>query len=408
MSLRYGRPLVMIPGPSVIPDRVLNAMRRPLPNIYEGEVVNLTYSLLERLPALARTEHRAYIAISNGHGAWEMATTNTLSRGDKVLVLEVGHFATNWAEMAAMSGIKFEVLHAPDRAAIEFDAVLDRLRADVGREFAAVFVAQTDTSTTVRNDIAAVRRALDEADHPALLMADCVASLGCEPFEMDAWGVDVTVAGSQKGLMVPPGLGIVWVGPKAWEAHQRADLRTAYWDWSRRTDPDAHYWIFCGTPPVQHLWGLAEALDMIDEEGLENIWARHDVMARAVHAAVDAWSAPDALELNVPVPSHRSNSVTLVRTGEVPAGQIRHTCEGEAGLTLGLNIQGDADAAFRIGHMGHLNPPMLLGTIGTIEAVLGSMDAPMGGSGAAAAASVIAQATTPVPKPAPGPDDPWT
>ena len=214
MSLRHGRPLVMIPGPSVMPDRVLNAMRRPIPNIYEGEVVDLTYSLLERLPALARTEHRAYIAISNGHGAWEMATTNTLSRGDKVLVLEVGHFATNWAEMAAMSGVKFEVLHAPDRAAIEFDAVLDRLRADVGREFAAVFVAQTDTSTTVRNDIAAVRRALDEADHPALLMADCVASLGCEPFEMDAWGVDVTVAGSQKGLMVPPGPGHCVGGPE--------------------------------------------------------------------------------------------------------------------------------------------------------------------------------------------------
>ena len=132
MSLRHGRPLVMIPGPSVIPDRVLNAMRRPIPNIYEGEVVDLTYSLLERLPVVARTEHRAYIAISNGHGAWEMAITNTLSRGDTVLVLEVGHFATNWAEMAAMSGVKFEVLHAPDRAAIEPDAVTERLRADVG------------------------------------------------------------------------------------------------------------------------------------------------------------------------------------------------------------------------------------------------------------------------------------
>ena len=147
---------------------------------------------------------------------------------------------------------------------------------------------------------------------------------------------------------------------------------------------------------------------MIDEEGLENVWARHEVMARAVHAAVDAWSAPGGLELNVPVPSHRSNSVTLIRTGEVPAGQLRHTCEHEAGLTLGLNIQGDADAAFRIGHMGHLNPPMLLGTIGTIEAVLGSMNAPMASSGAAAAAAVIAQATTPAPHPSAGPDDPWS
>lgn len=408
MSLRHGRPLVMIPGPSVIPDRVLNAMRRPIPNIYEGEVVDLTYSLLERLPTIARTEHRAYIAISNGHGAWEMAITNTLSRGDSVLVLEVGHFATNWAEMAAMSGVKFEVLHAADRAAIDPDAVTERLQADVGREFAAVLVAQTDTASSVRNDIAAVRRAMDKADHPALLMADCVASLGCEPFEMDAWGVDVTVAGSQKGLMVPPGLGMVWVGPKAWEAHQRADLRTAYWDWTRRTDPDAHYWIFCGTPPVQHLWGLAEALDMIDEEGLENVWERHRVMATAIHAAVDAWSAPGGLELNVVDPAHRSNSVTMIRTGEVSAQQLRATCESEAGLTLGLSITGYADAEFRIGHMGHLNPPMLLGTLGTIEATLAAIDALMGTSGVAAAAQVIAQATTPAPKPPPGPEDPWS
>ncbi len=405
-SLRYGRPLVMIPGPSVIPDRVLNAMRRPIPNIYEGEVVNLTYELLERLPALARTQHRAYIAVSNGHGAWEMAISNTLSRGDKVLVLEVGHFATSWAEMAAQSDVKFEVLHAPERAAIGAQAVAERLQADVGREFNAVLVAQTDTASSVRNDLAAIRRAIDEADHPALLMADCVASLGCEPFEMDAWGVDVTVAGSQKGLMVPPGLGMVWVGPKAWEAHQRADLRTGYWDWTRRTDPEAHYWIFCGTPPVQHLWGLTEALDMIDEEGLENVWERHRVLASAIHAAVEAWSVPGGLELNVRDVAHRSNSVTMVRTGEVSAQQMRATCEAEAGLTLGLSIDGSPDSGFRIGHMGHLNPPMLLGTLGTIEAALTALDAPLGASGVAAAAAVIAKATTPAAKPPAELDEP--
>ncbi len=400
MSLRHGRPLVMIPGPSVIPDRVLNAMRRPIPNIYEGEVVDLTYSLLGRLPGLARTEHRAYITVSNGHGAWEMAITNTLSSGDKVLVLEVGHFATSWAEMAAVSGVKYDVLHADGRGAIRHEAVSEKLQADAGREYVAVLVVQTDTASSVRNDIAAIRRAMDDADHPALLMVDCVASLGCEPFEMDAWGVDVTVAGSQKGLMVPPGLGMVWVGPKAWQAHQRAGLRTAYWDWTRRTDPDAHYWIFCGTPPVQHLWGLAEALDMIDEEGLENVWERHRVLAQAVHAAVDAWSAPDGLELNVTDSAHRSNSVTLIRTGEVSAQQLRATCEHEAGLTLGLSIMGDADSGFRIGHMGHLNPPMLLGTLGTIEAAATALNAPLGGSGVAAAAEVVAHATTPAPRPA--------
>ncbi|HCB34682.1 MAG TPA: aminotransferase [Acidimicrobiaceae bacterium] len=395
MSLSHGRPLVMIPGPSVMPDEVLAAMHRPMPNIYEGDIVDLTYRMLDELPPIARTRHRAYITVSNGHGAWEMAVTNTLSRGDHVLVLEAGHFATGWASNAAKSGVTYDVLTAERGAAVSPDAFAERLAADAERRIDAVFVAHVDTATSVRNDIAAVRKVLDDADHPALLMVDCVASLACEPYEMDAWGVDVTVSGSQKGLMVPPGLGFVWASPRAQEAHKTADLRTGYWDWTARTDPDAHYWIFCGTPPVQHLWGLEVALAMLAEEGLEAAWRRHDVMAGAVHAAVDAWAAPDGLSLHVADPAHRANSVTVIDTGSVDAERLRATAERQAGLTLGRGIHVDTSREVRIGHMGHLNPPMLLGCLGTVEASLAACGAPLGGSGVAAAAAELAKAMEP-------------
>jgi alanine-glyoxylate transaminase/serine-glyoxylate transaminase/serine-pyruvate transaminase len=241
----------------------------------------------------------------------------------------------------------------------------------------------------VSNDIAAIRRAIDAADHPALLMVDCIASLGCERYEMDAWGVDVTIGACQKGLMVPPGLGFVWAGPKALAAHRSAGLRTGYWDWTARAQDGPHYLRYCGTPPVTHLYGLHEALTMLREEGLEAAWARHAVLAGAIRAAVEGWSTPGGLELNIVDPPARANSVTMILTGEVDADRLRAICEEQAGLTLGVPL-GPEQRAFRIGHMGHLNPPMVLGTLGTIEAALTAMGAPMGGSGVAAAAAAIA------------------
>jgi alanine-glyoxylate transaminase/serine-glyoxylate transaminase/serine-pyruvate transaminase len=392
LSLGNGRDLVAIPGPSIVPDRVLTAMHRAMPNIYEGELIDISNDVLERLPALARTSGAAFVTVSNGHGAWEMAITNTLSRGDKVLVLESGRFATAWGEMAAFSGVETEVLNAPDRGPVDPAAVETRLRADAGREIKAVFVVQVDTASSVINDIAAIRRALDAADHPALLMVDGIASIGCERYEMDAWGVDVTVAATQKGLMVPPGLGFVWAGSRALAAHQRADLRTGYWDWTARSQEGAHYLRYCGTPPVSHLYGIHEALTMIDEEGgLDAVWERHAVLAAAVHAAVEAWSVPGGLELNIVSPAARSNAVTTILTGTIDGDRLRAGAS-ELGLTLGIGIGAFEGRTFRIGHMGHLNPPMLLGTVGTIEAMLGAMGAPVGGSGVAAAAASIATA----------------
>ncbi|GMG82970.1 aminotransferase class V-fold PLP-dependent enzyme [Paralimibaculum aggregatum] len=391
-TLNAGRPLTSIPGPSVIPERVLAAMHAPMPNIYEGALVEMSERLLAELPQLAFTDGEAFIAIANGHGAWEMALTNTLSRGDRVLVLESGRFAVGWGNQAAMLGCEVEVLAAPARRGVDPAALEERLRADGGHAIKAILVVQIDTASSVVNDIPAIRRAIDAVGHPALLMVDCIASFACMEFRMDAWGVDVTVSGSQKGLMVPPGLGFVWASQKAIAAHREAGLRTAYWDWTARMGGGAHYMRYCGTPPVTHLYGLRAAFEMIAEEGLENIWARHAVMAHAVRSAVAAWSAPGGLEFHIEDPAARSNAVTTVLTGGVDAIRLRALAEQEAGLTLGVGLGDFQDRAFRIGHMGHMNPPQLLGTLGTIEAVLHAMGAPMGGSGVAAAAAALSGA----------------
>ena len=392
MSLSHGRPMLSIPGPSVIPDRVLAVMQRPMPNIYEGELVDTSYSVQEDLRKIARTDQPVYITVSNGHGAWEMVISNTLSRGDKVLVLESGRFAVGWGEMAETSGVKTEILPGLDTNPVDPAAVEEHLKADISREIAAIMVVQVDTATSVRNDIPAIRAAIDAAGHPALLMVDCIASLGCELYEHDEWGVDITVAASQKGLMVPPGLGFVFPSEKALAAYESADLRSGYFDWGPRTDPDEHYKIYCGTPPIQHLWAMREALDMLFEEGLENVWARHQILADGVRAAVQAWETDDGFSFNVADPGCRSNSVTTVLTGNVDATELRRIAEHDAGLTLGIGLGEFSDRAIRIGHMGHLNPPMILGTIGTIEAALTKMGAPLGASGSAAAAAVIGSA----------------
>lgn len=294
--------------------------------------------------------------------------------------------------MLAVSGVTIEILSTRSGRPVDPAQVEERLREDSSHEFAAVLVVQVDTATSVRNDIEAIRGALDAAGHPALLMVDCIASLGCERYEMDEWGVDITVAATQKGLMVPPGLGFVWASEKAMAAHERADLRSGYWDWSSRTDPEVHYKIYCGTPPVQHLWAMREALDMIAAEGLENVWRRHEVMGDAVRAAVSMWAHPGGIGFVVTDEDARSNSVTTVLTGDVDADELRRVCEADAGLTLGIGLEGWEGRAFRIGHMGHLNPPMILGTLGTIEAALHSMGAPVGGSGIGAAARSIGAA----------------
>ena len=390
-SLAAGPEIVAIPGPTIVPDRVLSAMHRPMPDLYAGELLTVTDEIYERLPALARTTSPALITISNGHGAWAMALSNTLSRGDQVLVLECGVFARVWGEMAEFDGLQVETMIAEDGAAIDPDAVEARLREDSQRAIKAVLMVQTDTASSVRNDVAAVRRALDAADHPALLLVDCIASMGCEQYEMDAWGVDVTLAASQKGLMTPPGLGFVWAGPRALEAHRTADMRTRYWDWTFRLQEGPQYLRFCGTAPVSHIFGFREALRMIEEEGLEARWQRHTALASAVRAAVDAWAAPDGLSLFVRDPAHRGDSVTTIGTGGVDSARLAEISRDSGGVTLGVGLLHLAGRAFRIGHMGHVSAASILGVLGVVEAALLAMEAPIGASGVAAASASIAR-----------------
>ncbi len=391
MDLSAGLAMVAIPGPTILPDAVRAALARPMPNIYDGPLIETAERLVARLPDIAQTSGRAFVAGGNGHAAWQMALSNTISPGDRVVVLESGRFAVLWGDYAAALGAEVEVIAGDFRSAVDPEALASRLADDDG-SIRAVLVAHTDTSSSVRNDIAAVRTAMDQVGHDALLMVDCIASLGCEEYRMDEWGVDVTVAASQKGLMCPPGLGLVWANDRAIERYRsRSGQAVGYFDWGPRLEPRGFYDTFSGTPPVPLIHALDVALDLLEAEGgLEAVWARHEVLATAVRAAVAAWAAPEGIEFNITDPEHRSNAVTTVRTGSIDAEECRRRCEEHGGLTLGIGTIEAPGRSFRFGHMGHLNPPMILGTLATTEAALVSMDAPLGGSGVAAAAAEVA------------------
>src|ERR1700732_166532 len=277
MSVRAGREFLAIPGPTTVPDEVLRAMHRPAMDIYSGPLLALTDSLLRDVARVFSTKGRAYIYIANGHGAWEATLTNVLSKGDKILVLESGRFAIGWGDNARRMGVEVEVLKGGMRRAVRPADVEARLKADKGHTIKAVLVAQIDTASGVVNDIPAIGQAMRAAGHDALLMVDAVASLGCMPFDMDGWGVDVAMSGSQKGLMTPPGLSFVAVGRAARAAHKRADLRTPYWDWTLR-DGKLHYQRYAGTAPEHLMFGLGQAFAMIRAEGLDNIFLRHRLL----------------------------------------------------------------------------------------------------------------------------------
>jgi alanine-glyoxylate transaminase/serine-glyoxylate transaminase/serine-pyruvate transaminase len=317
-----------------------------------------------------------------------------LSRGDTILVLESGLFAVAWGEMARMMGVKVEVLKGDWRRAVSPGAVTQRLAEDTTREIKAVLVVQIDTASAVVNDIAAIRRAMDAAGHPALLMVDCVASLGCMPFEMDAWGVDVAMAGSQKGLMTPPGLAFVAAGERAHAAHQKADLRTRYWDWTFRQG-QAHYQRYGGTPPQHLLFALRKALDLLLAEGLEPAARRHAVLAEAARSAVARWAEGGALEFNILRPEERAASITNVLMPERSPQPLLDYCRHRCGVVLGVGIGDLAGRAFRIAHMGHVNAPMLVGTLSAIEMGLIALGIPHGAGGVQRAVEHLGRAVAP-------------
>ena len=385
MTVANGREFLSIPGPTTVPDEVLSAMHRPAIDIYSDALLEVTLTCQDDLRRVFGTSGRVYLYAANGHGAWEAALVNVLSRGDQVLVLESGRFAIGWGEMAAVLGVEVEVLRRSGRRAVDPVALEARLRADPAGAIKAILVVQVDTASGVVNDIRALRRAIDAANHGALLMVDTIASLATMPFDMDAWGVDVAVAGSQKGLMTPPGLGFVAAGDKALAAHKAAGLRTHYWDWTAREGPE-HYQKYCGTPPEHMLFGLRKALDLLLEEGLEAVFLRHRLLAEAVRRAVAVWAEGGAFELNVLEPAERADSVTtiLMSEGRDPKPLLDY-CARKCGVVLGIGIGDLSGKAFRIAHMGHINAPMILGTLGAVEIGLQALAIPHGRGGVQAA-----------------------
>jgi alanine-glyoxylate transaminase/serine-glyoxylate transaminase/serine-pyruvate transaminase len=385
MTVRAGREFLAIPGPTTMPDEVLRAMHRPALDIYSEQMINLSDSLIGDLSRLFATKGKSYIYISNGHGAWEAVLSNVLSRGDKVLVLESGRFAIGWGDAARAMGAEVEVLKGDWRRAVRPDAVEARLRADKTHAIKAILVAQVDTASGVRNDIEAIGSAIRAAGHPALFMVDAVASLGCMPFEMDKWGIDVAMSGSQKGLMTPPGLGFVAANDRAQAVHKSAGLRTPYWDWTEREGVE-HYRKYAGTAPVHLLFALRQAIDMLFDEGLDNVFRRHRLLAEAVRRAVAVWAEGQVLGFNIAETVERSDTVTtvLMAEGYDPA-RLHRYCKEKCGVVLGVGIGDLQGAAFRSAHMGHVNAPMILGTLGVIEVGLNALQIPHGRGGAEAA-----------------------
>jgi alanine-glyoxylate transaminase/serine-glyoxylate transaminase/serine-pyruvate transaminase len=395
MTVRHGREFLSIPGPTTVPDEVLGAMHRAAVDIYSGPLLEVTTSCLADLRRVFKTQGQTYIYAANGHGAWEAALVNIFSRGDKALILESGLFAAAWGRSADALGIRAEVLPGDWRRAVDPVALQARLRQDRAGEIKAVLTVQVDTASGVVNDIPAIRKAITEAGHPALLMVDTIASLATMPFDMDGWGVDVAVTGSQKGLMMPPGLSFIAANDRARAVHQQAGLRTPYWDWTAREGPE-HYQKYAGTPPEHLLFGLRQALDMLLAEGLDNAIERHRLLAEAVRRAVAVWSEGGALDFNILAPAQRANSVTTVvmSNGDTPQRLLDY-CNDKCGVVIGVGIGALNGKAFRIAHMGHVNAPMVLGTLGVVETGLVALGIPHGKGGVQAAIEWLGRAVPP-------------
>ncbi|MEH6646877.1 pyridoxal-phosphate-dependent aminotransferase family protein [Sulfitobacter sp.] len=397
-NLSHGRGYLAIPGPSVMPDAVLQAMHRPAPNIYAGELVDMMPGLMADLKRVARTEHYASIYIGNGHAAWEAALSNVVAPGDHVLVPATGRFGHGWGDVATGLGAHAQVIDFGNASPMDLERIAQALAEDKDHRIKAVLAVHVDTSSSVLNDIKGVRDALDAAGHPALLMADCIASLGCDRFEMDDWGVDVMVTGCQKGLMVPPGCSFVFFNDRAQSVRDAMPRVSRYWDWTPRSTATEFWQYFNGTAPTHHLYGLRVALDMIHDEGIEQVWARHGVLARAVWAACDAWAEGGDLRLNISDPACRSTAVTSLRLGRNGGTRLRDWVETELGLTLGIGLgmaePGDParDAYFRLGHMGHVNGQMIMGLLGGMQAGMHNLGIAHGRGALDAAAEVISGA----------------
>ena len=395
MNLSNGIEYLAIPGPSVIPEKVLQAMHRSSPNIYEGELVKLTDNIVPKLCTVARTEGHVAMYIANGHGAWEAALANTTDIGDKILVVATGRFGHGWGEIGQKNGLKTTVLDFGTSSTIDLARLESALKKD--KNYKAVLVTHVDTSTSVKNEIAPIRALLNNLNHEALLLVDCIASLACDEFHMDDWGVDVMVAACQKGIMVPPGVSFVFFNQKAKDRQKSLKMVASYWDWGPRINPDYYYKYFGGTAPTHHLYGLDVALDMLLKESIEAVWKRHEVLAKAIWAAIDEWAKGGELKANIQDKNLRSNAVTSLRVNTPNGTLLRKWLQENTGLTIGIGLgmatpkDPNGDGFFRLGHMGHVNAQMIMALIATLETAMIAVGVPHGNNAINKAASVIAE-----------------
>ena len=382
-----GRHFLQIPGPTNVPDRVLRAMDHPTIDHRGPAFTDLGKRCLDGMKTIFKTDTHVVIYPASGTGAWEAALVNLLCEGDTVLMVETGHFASLWQKMATSLGLKTEFLETDWRRGVDPQAVEDRLRDDSAGEIRAVCVVHNETSTGSRSRIGEVRKAMDAAGHTALLMVDTISSLASIDYRHDEWGVDVTVSGSQKGLMLPPGLSFNALSERAIAESRNGGMNRSYWDWHDQIAANASG-AFPFTPATNLLYGLAEAIDMLHEEGLDNVFARHDRHAEATRRAVQAWG----LEVLCQEPQDYSSSLTAVLLPEGhDADALRATILQHFDMSLGNGLSRLAGKVFRIGHLGDFNDLMLMGTLSGVEMGLKLADIPHQSGGAATAMQYLAQ-----------------
>jgi alanine-glyoxylate transaminase/serine-glyoxylate transaminase/serine-pyruvate transaminase len=391
MPMRSGRHFLQIPGPSNVPDRVLRALSQQTIDHRGPEFQKLGAEVLEGMKRIFKTNAPVVIYPAGGTGAWEAALVNTLSPGDKVLMFDIGHFATLWRDVAVRLGLDVQFVPGDWRSGVDPSVVEATLAADKAHAIKAVAVVHNETSTAVTSRVAEIRKAIDRAGHPALFLVDAVSSLGCLDYRHDEWGVDVCTAASQKGLMLPPGLGFNALSQKALEASKTARLPRSFFDWAPMLrDNKGGYFPY--TPSTNLLFGLREALSMLLEIGLDTVFARHARHAEATRRAVAAWG----LELVCLNPAEYSASVTAVR---LPAGRdadaLRQMILERFDLSLGTGLGKHKGTSFRIGHLGDFNDLMLAGTLAGVEMGLGIAGVPLAASGVAAALAYLSASPSP-------------
>jgi len=386
MAVSRGIHFFQNPGPTNIPDRVLRAMDKGAIDFTGAPFRAIAEECFAGLKRIFKTEHDVFAYAASGHGAWEAALVNLFSPGDRVLIVESGYFSMNWGLRAQAFGLEVETVSNDWRLPADPTRVEEKLREDREYRIKAVLAVHCETSTGVVHPIAELRRAIDRAEHPALFLVDTISSLASIDYRMDEWGVDVTVAGSQKGLMLPTGMSFTAVSPKAMEANATAKLPRVYWDWQRLLGqgPQKGYWN--GTIPVHFFYGLEEALHMIEEEGLDQVFARHHRLAEATRRAVRTWRQNDGPEIFAQDPRAQSDSVTAILVPEgSDADRMRQLCLEAFNVSLGGGLDRLRGRLFRIGHLGDLNEPTILGAIAAVEMGLQLAGIPHGKGGVAAA-----------------------